>query len=76
VDTGHESSPGIPEIYRQQFSTISLSLEPHRYTLIPCQYDAKLIHILKCKYTFIYGAYVNIIIAYWWLTFKLWDLFS
>ena len=29
VDTGHESSPGIPETYRQQFSTISFSLEPH-----------------------------------------------
>ena len=33
VDTGHESSPGIPEIYRQQLSTIHLSLEPLRHTL-------------------------------------------
>jgi hypothetical protein len=33
VDTDHESSPGIPEIYRQQLSTIHLSLELHRHTL-------------------------------------------
>jgi hypothetical protein len=33
VDTNHESSPGIPEIYTQQLSTIHLSLEPHRHTL-------------------------------------------
>ena len=33
VDTGHESSPGIPEICRQQLSTIHLSLEPHGHTL-------------------------------------------
>jgi len=33
VDTGHESSPGIPEMYRQQLSTIHLSLKPLNHTL-------------------------------------------
>jgi len=33
VDTGHEYTPGIPEMYRQQLSTIHLTLGPLRHTL-------------------------------------------
>ena len=33
VDTDHESSPGIPEIHKQQLSIVHLSVEPHRRTL-------------------------------------------
>ena len=74
VDTGHESCPGIPEIYRQQLSTIHLSLEPHRHTLHTLL-GCKLIHILMIKCTCTFGAYVKIIVAYLWLSLKLWTCF-